>query len=92
MQCHALKPNYGFHPHSLTQKPLDGQTECGVDGTVQRHGGQWVVDYENVVCQCWVMDMQLMGADCIHQKCAAWEIKLFHRNLLPLLERPRMHK
>ena len=70
-------PNYIWLSHSLTQKPLNRQTECGVDGTIQRHTAEWVVDDEDVVCQCWVVDMQLMGANRIHQKCAAQEIKFY---------------
>ena len=58
---------------SLTQKPLYGQTQRGVDGTIQRHAAERVVDNEDVVRQCWVVDVHLVCADGVHQEGAAWE-------------------
>ena len=43
--------------HSLTQKPLQRQAECGVNGTVQRHVAEGVVDGEYVVDQRWVVEV-----------------------------------
>ena len=46
-----------LHLHSLTQEPLQGQTECGVNGTVQRHAAEGVDDAEYGVNHGWVVQV-----------------------------------